>query len=155
MVFGSCKINYSFTGADIPEEAKSASVTMFVNNAPLASPNLPLKITESLKDLIQGQSRLFITSGTGDLQFSGTITGYDVRPVAVQANETAALNRLSITVQVSYINKFDDKKSFQQNFTRFADFDSSREITSVEDQLMDEINKQLVQDIFDRAFSAW
>lgn len=130
-------------------------MTLFVNNAPLASPNLPLKITESLKDLIQGQSKLFITSGTGDLQFSGTITGYDIRPVAVQANETAALNRLSITVQVSYINKYDEKKSFQQNFTRFADFDSSREITSVEDQLMDEINKQLVQDIFDRAFSSW
>jgi len=153
--FTSCKINYSFTGADIPEEAKSVSVGMFVSNAALASPNLPLKITEKLKDQILAQTKLYIVQNTGDLQFTGTITGYTINPIAVQANETAGLNRLTISVQAVYTNKFDEKKNFTQTFTRFADYDSAKELSSVEDELMDEINKQLCQDIFDRAFSNW
>ena len=153
--FSGCKIGYSFTGADIPEQAKSVSVGMFVSNAALASPNLPLKITEKLKDQILAQTKLFIVSSSGDLQFTGTITGYDIKPMAVQANETAGLNRLTISVQAIYTNKYDDKKSYTQTFSRFADYDSAKELSSVEDQLMDEINKQLVQDIFDKAFSNW
>ncbi len=150
-----CKINYSFTGADIPEEAKSVSVGMFVSNAALSSPNLPLKITEKLKDQILAQTKLYIVSGTGDLQFTGVITGYNISPIAVQANETAGLNRLSISVSATYVNKFDEKKNFTQTFTRFADYDSAKELSRVEDDLMDEINKQLCQDIFDKAFSNW
>jgi hypothetical protein len=150
-----CKINYSFTGADIPEEAKSVSVGMFVNNAALASPNLPLKITEKFKDQILAQTKLYIVTTTGDLQFTGVITGYNISPIAVQANETAGLNRLTISVSATYVNKFDEKKNFTQTFSRFADYDSAKELSSVEDELMDEINKQLCQDIFDKAFSNW
>lgn len=152
---GSCKIKYSFSGADIPENAKTASVELFVSNAGLANPNLPIKITEKLKDQILSQTKLLLVREGADLQFSGVITGYDIRPVAVQTNETAGLNRLTITVQVNYVNKFDEKKSYTQNFSRFADYDSAQELSSVEDQLMDDINKQLVQDMFDKAFSNW
>ncbi|HLP11285.1 MAG TPA: LptE family protein [Flavobacteriales bacterium] len=150
-----CKIGYHFNEATIPVEAKTATVNLFVNNAPLASPTLPLKITERLKDLIISQSRLNIAQQNGDLVFTGMITGYNIAPVAIQANETAGLNRLTISISVTYVNKFDEKTNFTQNFTRFADYDSSQELSSVEDQLMDEINRQLVQDVFDRAFSNW
>lgn len=150
-----CKVNYSFTGADIPVEAKSVSVATFVNNAGLAGPTLPLLLTEKLKDQILAQTKLYMTQTDGDLQFSGVITAYDIRPMAVQANETAGLNRLTITVQVTYTNKFDEKKNYSQAFSRFADYDSAKELSTVESVLMEEINKQLVQDIFDRAFSNW
>lgn len=150
-----CKIGYKFNEASIPPEAKTTTVNLFVSNAPLASPTLPLKITERLKDLIISQSRLNIVQQNGDLVFTGMITGYTISPVAVQANETAGLNRLSITISVTYVNKFDEKASFTQSFTRFSDYDSSKELSSVEDQLMDDINRQLVQDVFDRAFSNW
>ena len=68
-----------------------------------------------------------------DLQFEGSITGYDVRPVAIQANETASLNRLTITVNVIYKNTFDEKKNFEQNFTRFADYSSAEQFSTVEE----------------------
>ena len=155
LLFYSCKIKYSFTGADIPEEAKSVSVALFVNNAGLANPNLPMRLTESLKDQILSQSKLYIVQNNGDLQFSGTITGYDIKPVAVQANDNAGLNRLTITVNVIYSNKFDDKKNFTQSFSRFSDYSSTQDLSSVEDNLITDINKMLVQDIFDRAFGNW
>ncbi|HYG50382.1 MAG TPA: LptE family protein [Flavobacteriales bacterium] len=150
-----CKIGYNFSGGSVPAEAKTSSVAMFVSNAPLASPTLPLKITEKLKDQILAQTKLKIVPLDGDLKFSGLITGYSISPVAVQANETAGLNRLSITISVTYVNQFDEKTNFTQSFTRFADYDSSQELTAVEDALIEEINKQLVQDVFDRAFSNW
>ena len=59
------------------------------------------------------------------MQYSGAIIGYDVQPVSIQANETAALNRLTITVSVTYINTLDTKLNAEFNVTRFADFDSS------------------------------
>jgi hypothetical protein len=150
-----CRVSYKLTDASVPEDAKSASVAMFANNAPLANPNLAQLLTEGLKDIIQNQSRLFIVNNNAHLQFAANITGYDIRPMAIQGNETAALNRLTVTVQVDYTNTLDTKKSFRQNFTRFTDFPSDKELNSVEDQLNAEIVKQITQDIFDKAFSNW
>ena len=95
-----CRISYKLTDASVPEDAKSASVAMFVNSAPLANPNLSLQLTEGLKDVIQNQSRLYIVNSQAQLQFAGSITGYTIRPVAIQGDETAGLNRLTVTLQV-------------------------------------------------------
>jgi hypothetical protein len=152
---GSCRIHYGFSEGEVPPEAKTASVDLFVSNAGLANPNLPLKITEKLKDQILSQTKLLLVRENADLKFSGVITGYDIKPMAVQTTEIAGLNRLTITIQATYVNKFDEKRNYTQTFSRFADYDSSKELTSVEDQLMDDINKQLVQDMFDKAFSNW
>jgi len=91
----------------------------------------------------------------GDLQFEGAIVDYNVAPVSIQSNDLAANNRLTITVSVKYINKFDVAKNFEQTFTRFADFKASTSISSQEDALLTEINRQLTEDIFNRAFNNW
>lgn len=151
----SCKVNVTFTGADIPANAKTVSVLYFQNNAALAGPVVAQSMTEALKDIFISQTRLNLVASNGDLQYEGTITGYDVRPVAVQGNETAALNRLTITVRIKYVNTFDDKKNFEQNFSRFTDFSSSLDLASNEESLVGEVNKQLVQDIFDKSLGNW
>jgi hypothetical protein len=150
-----CKVNYSFNGGSIPSEAKTVSVAFFTNTAPLAGPNVSQQFTESLKDLFIAQTKLGLVSSNGDLQFEGNITGYDVRPVNIQGNETAAMNRLSITVRVRYVNSFNEKDNFEQSFSRFVDFESSVDLSSNEESLVSEVNKQLVQDIYDRAFGNW
>ncbi len=151
----SCKVQYTFTGADIPANANTVSVAFFQNNAPLANPNTGQQFTEALKDLFIAQTRLELAANNGDLRYEGSITGYDVRPVAIQGNETASLNRLTITVNVKYTNTLDEKKNFEQSFSRFADFPSSSDISSVEEGLITEIHKQLVQDVFDRSLGSW
>ena len=155
VLFVSCKVRYSFTGGEIPSEAKTVSVSYFQNNAPLAGPNVPQQFTEALKDLFIAQTKLNLVKDNGDLRFEGAITGYDVRPVALQGNDAAALNRLTLSVNVRYINSFDDMKNFEQNFSRFVDFPSTTDIASNEESLIGEINKQLVQDIYDRSFGNW
>jgi hypothetical protein len=80
---------------------------------------------------------------------------YRTNPVAIQGNETAAKNRLSVTVSVEYTDTTNPEASFEKNFTRFADFDSNRNITDVEQDLIVEINEQIVQDIFNESVVNW
>lgn len=154
-VLYSCKVNYSFTGASIPEDVHTVSVKTFQSYAPLANANLSQTFTEALKDIFLSQTNLDIVTKEGDLQFEGSITGYSVTPVAIQGNETAALNRLTITVKAKYINTKDKELDFETSFSRFSDYESSQNLASIEDELIKEINDQLTQDIFNKAVSNW
>lgn len=157
VIIQGCKFGYSFSGASIAPEVKTVSIKTFQNVAPLAQPTLSQTFTESLKDIFITQTNLSLVEKGGDLQFEGKITGYNVAPVAIQGNQvsTASLNRLTITVQVKFINTKDEKQNFDQSFSRFADFDASRNLASVESELTKDINSQLSQDIFNRAITNW
>jgi len=91
----------------------------------------------------------------GDLQMEGSITNYRTSPVAIQANETAAQNRLTISVEVVYVNTLDDSKNFKSTFSRFQDYPSTQNLSEVQDMLIDQINEMLIQDIFDKAVVNW
>lgn len=150
-----CAVKYSFTGADIPAAAETFSVKPFTVVAPLADPTYGLTITESIKELILNQSRLDLTNDMGDLHYEGTVVGYNVAPAAISSEEFAEINRLTITLKVTYVNTFDDDKSFERSFSRFADFPTTQELPSVEQELIEEINNQLTQDIFDASLGSW
>ncbi|MBA3971483.1 MAG: LptE family protein [Bacteroidetes bacterium] len=150
-----CKTHYSFSGASIPPEAKTVSVIYFQNNASLAPPTLSQTFTEALKDKLSSQTRLALTNKGGDLNFEGSVIGYTTGPIAIQSTDLAALNRLTITVSVKYTCAFDEKKNFEQSFTRYADYTSDQNLASIEEHLTREINDQLIQDIFNRALNNW
>ncbi len=148
-------MHYGFNGATIPPEAKTVSVQYFQNNASLAPPTLSQSFTETLRNKMSSQTRLALVNKAGDLNFEGSVTNYSTAPIAVQSTDLAALNRLTITVNVKYTCSFDEKKNFEQSFTRFADYTSSQSLTAVENQLITDIDEQLVQDIFNRALNDW
>lgn len=150
-----CKMHYGFNGATIPPEAKTVAVQYFQTTATLAPPMLSQAFTEALKDRMSSQTRLALVNKDGDLNFEGSVTGYSTSPIAIQSTDQAALNRLMITVNVKYTCTFDEKKNFEQSFTRFADYNSSQSLNSVEEQLIRDINEQLTQDIFNRALNDW
>lgn len=150
-----CKVNYSFTGASIPEDVKTVSVKTFQSYAPLANANLSQTFTEALKDKFLSQTNLDLVTKNGDLQFEGSITGYNVTSVAIQGNETAALNRLTITVKVKFTNTKDSDLDYETNFSRYTDYESSQNLATIEDGLITDINDQLTQDIFNKAVSNW
>jgi hypothetical protein len=151
----SCKVNYSLNGASIPAEAKTISVAFFTNNTSLGAPSLSQRFTEKMRDVVSSQTRLALVSQNGDLQFEGSIMDYNISPVAIQSTDLAGLNRLTITVKVKYSNKFDAAKNFDQSFTRFADYKSTESINSKEPELVQEIYRQLTEDVFNKAFNNW
>lgn len=151
----SCKINYSFSGASVSPDLKTVTINYFRNNAPLAKPTLVQSLNDALKDYFTSQTKLAVVQRDGDLVFDGTIISYLVAPVAIQSNDQAALNRLTIAVSVKHMNAKDPKQDFETTFTRFADFSSSQNLADVEDELIRQINDQLVQDIFNKALVNW
>ena len=150
----SCGV-YSFTGASIPPEAKTISIQQFPNNAPLVNPVLSQLLTDALRDKFSSQTNLSQVPVNGDLAFDGSITDYRTQPVAITGDETAALNRLTIAVRVTYTNRFDEKQNFETTFSRFEDYESTQSLSEVEEQLVSEIIEALVQDIFDRSVVNW
>ena len=145
-------------GASIPPELKTINIQYFENNAPLVVGYLSQQFTEALKDRIRSTTRLSIVQGEADASMSGTITGYSIEPVSVQATNNnvapiAGATRLTITVSVTYTNKADKKLNFTQPFPAFADF--TGDISTQEQKLITTITKQLTEDIFNRAFANW
>ena len=154
-VVDGCKMQYSFTGASIQPEARTVSVSNFPNVAPLVNPSLATTLGEALKDRCSSQTRLSVQEFGGDFTFEGEITGYSVAPTAIQGNETAAMNRLTVTVHVKFTNTLDDAASYDKNFSTYEDFSSLQQLTQVEGELTDRIVEKLVDDIFNAAVANW
>lgn len=153
-LLSSCGI-YSFSGASIPAEAKTVSVQYFPNNAQLVNPLLSNTITNSLNDMFVNQTTLQSVAQNGDLALEGEITGYSTAPIAITGNQTAAMNRLTITVNVRFTNRYDESKNFEQNFSQYQDYPSGQDLNAVQDVLVEEIVNNLCEDIFNRAVVNW
>jgi hypothetical protein len=145
---------YSFTGIDTGV-AESVSVEFFRMQTPMASQEFAAQFTEKLKDQLQQQSPLSLVDQNGDLNYQGSIVNYRVNTAAVQSNETASYNRLTVTVKLSYTNTLEKEKSFDKSFTEYADFDSSQDLIDVEQVLWDEIMEKLVQSIYNDSLGNW
>jgi hypothetical protein len=150
----SCGI-YSFSG--INTTATSIFVGNFQNRAGGGPPTLNIDFTERLKEYYQRNSRLTIADGEkeGELVVLGTITQYQMTPIAATGNDIAAQNRLTIAVEVEFVNKVVEKKDFKQAFSFYADFPQNQTLTQVESQLIENIFDQLVLDIFNKTVADW
>lgn len=154
VVMQSCGV-YSFTGASIDPGTETISIQRFPNQAMTVEPTLSQRFTDALRDKFSRETSLNLVDKNGDLQIEGAITGYRTSPVAIQSNETAAKNRLTIKVDVTFTNTIDASKSYKSSFSSFAEYLSSENLADVQDALIDEINEILIQDIFEKAVVNW
>ena len=150
-----CKVSYSFSGVNISPEVLTYSVEYFQNRALIVQAQLSQVFTDALMDKIQGNTSLDLSTDGGDVSFSGEITGYETRPTAITSGETAARNRLTISVRVKYTNAMEPDLDYDSSFSRYEDYDSSQDLTSVENELIELIVENLVEDIFNKAFISW
>ena len=153
-LLNSCGI-YSFSGASIPAEAKTVSVQYFPNNAQLVNPLLSTTLTNALNDIFVNQTTLQSVQQNGDLALEGEIVGYSTSPIAITGNQTAASNRLTITVNVRFTNKYDESKNFEQKFSQYQDYPSGQDLSAVQGVLVETIVEDLCQDIFNKAVVNW
>ena len=135
---------YSFTGGSLGPETQSVSIFYFENYAAQAPPTLSQTFTESLKDRFMNQTSLDLLKEDGDLHFEGAITTFSVKPIAIKSTDIAAYNRLTITVKVKFVNSNNEEENFEKSLSKYADYSSDQDISSVEDDLIEEINDQLI-----------
>lgn len=150
----SCKI-YSFSGASIPSDIKTFTIDIFENKAPNAPVYFNQLLTDKLKLKLVSEASLRQENVGGDITMKGVVSSYMVAAFAPTAQVQTGVNRLTITVRVDYVNSKDEKDKWSENFTRYAEFPATELLTNREGQLIEEINKQLVDDIFNRAFVKW
>lgn len=154
-VLTACKISYSFTGASIAANVKTFSVYYFPNRARLVNPNLSQQFTDGLQEKLIKQTSLNQITEGGDLEFSGQVTDYDVKPMNIQKGDIAGQNRLTISIKVKFVNTKDHAQDWEKSFTQYEDFDSNQSLSSVEDGLVPEIIKKLTDDIFNASIANW
>jgi len=148
-------MKYSTTGASIPTEAKTVSVQYFENQARIVEAGLSQQVTDDLKDYIQSNSNLILVTGTGDINFEGAITGFDVRPAAIVTGDEAAKNRFTITIKVKFTCDVKPEMDFESSFSRYEDYDSNTDFEAAKSNLTPDILKLLIEDIYNKAFVNW
>jgi hypothetical protein len=146
---------YSHTGASVPPNAKTFSVEYINNVASIVMPSLSQVLTEKLKSRFINETTLKLTQQDGDVRFSGKILNYSTSPVAVQGNQQNAVNRLTVTIEITYQNTKDETKNFTQQFSNFVDYPASENFSAVEIDLVNKVTDILVQDVFNKAFINW
>jgi len=146
---------YSHTGASVPPDASTVSVAYLTNMASIINPLLSQTMGEKLRQKFVNETPLKLTSADADLMFSGKILTYEIRPAAVQGNQTNALNRLTISVEIIFENKKAVDKNFTKTFSNNIDFYASDNFQTREAELSGKVVDMLVQDIFNAAFINW
>ena len=153
-VLSSC--SYSFKGIDIPADVKTYYIENFQNEAIQAPGDLAQRFTEALRAKIRNESRLTYNEPSPDVEFSGSIVRFIITPEAPREGNTVSLNKLEIAVSVNYINNQDETKNWKsKQFTFFRTFESDKDFLTIQDKLIDEIFKQLLENIFNEAFTGW
>ena len=156
MITGGCRISYKFNGAAIDYNVyKTIHVSQFPIRAALVYPPLQQMFENELLDYITRNTRLRTIDGASDLQLEGEITGYSLSPQAVTEHAYASKTRLTIQVRVKYIDNKAEGKDIDQTFSAYRDFDSSEMLTDVQDELCQQISKELVDLIFNATLGDW
>lgn len=152
----SCIPSYKFNGSALDYSVyKTVHVSDFPIRAALVYPPLQQTFENELLDYISRNTRLQTTDGASDLQIEGEITGYALTPQAVTEDAYASQTRLTITVRVKYTDNRDDKNNIDQSFSAYRDFDATLMLNDVQDELCQQISKELVDLIFNSTLGNW
>jgi hypothetical protein len=144
-------------GGSMPPEWKFFSVKNIENSASNSPLSYALLLTDDLKTGIQNNTKLQLASGLNKPQISieGKVVSYMVSPVALQVGDNAAQNRLTISASFEIFISEPKEEKYFLNVARFADYSSSQDLTTVETQLIEVINKQIMQDVVNKLLSNW
>ncbi len=147
---------YSFKGITIPTDVQTFFVDNFQNNAIAAPGDISQRFAEALRTKIRNESRLVYNEQKPDLEFTGTISRFSLTPEAPQAGNTVALNKLEIVIAVDFTNNKDESKNWKnKQFSFFRTFGSDQDFISIQDGLIKDIFDQILENIFNEAFTGW
>ncbi len=146
---------FGFKGISIPPEAK----TFYVENFTLSSNDVPvdlnLEFTEELRRKVREETRLVADQENPHIVFTGQVNAYRVSFVAPDDNNSISLNRLEIRVKINYENTFNEEENWSKTYSDFEDFDSNTNIQDVRDELIDVIIEDILERVFNDAFTNW
>lgn len=156
LLLSSCTMSYRFNGASIDYNlTKTIVIAEFPNQAPLVYPPLEQRFNEELKDLFTRNTRLQFVRQNADLEMEGEIVGYELTPLAVQEDSFASETRLTLTVNMRFRNNKLEGQNREERISAYRNFPADRMLNDVQDQLIAELVKEIVEQIFNTTMSNW
>jgi Lipopolysaccharide-assembly len=153
IILSSCGI-YTFKDVSIPPEVKTVKINFIENRAGYKNPQLSPRLTDQLQQKISNQTRLTRTnSDDAHYQIGGYITSYSVSTSGISSQQ-ASTNRLTVGVHITLVNTLKNETK-EYDISRDFEFSAGLTFTQAEAQLMDDIVKNVTDEIFNRIFSNW
>ena len=152
----SCSVSYKFNGASIDyNKTKTIQIATFpIRSNYVWGPMGPI-FNNELKDLFGRSTRLIQVRRNGDLKIEGEITRYEQRNKSVSAEGYSAMTELSMTVNVRFTNTKNHDEDFEQQFTAQKSFDSKLSLNAVQEDLVNQMVKDLCDQIFNACLANW
>ena len=157
LLLNSCGI-YSFTGTSISPDIKTISISTFENNSGEGPSTLTQQLTEDFRVYFQRNTNLTLVPEGGDLELRGQILGYNFSPAAIQRQDgldIASVNRLTLTVQVSFVNNKDPEQNFEQSFNAAEDLPQEQDPSRVSDATLSRITERIIVNVFNKSVANW
>ena len=151
-----CTISYKFTGSSINyDKVKSISIDKFpIRSAYVWSP-MESMFYNTLSDAFAQKTKLKVLKRNGDLQISGEIVEYSQTNKSISSDGFSAQTQLKISVNVRYVNNTNHNEDFEQRFSATSEYDSSKQLNDVQEQLVQEMIDDIVDQIFNATVANW
>jgi len=155
-VLFSCSVSYKFNGSSINyDKVKTLQITDFPIKADYVYAPLATKFNEGLKDIFIRQTRLRMVKRSPDLAIEGEIVGYNQYNQAVKSDGYSSETKLTITVNVRFVNNTNHAEDFERQFSAFRTYSSTQLLTQVQDDLIDQMTKEITDQIFNATVANW
>ena len=152
----SCSISYSFNGASIDyTKVKTIQIADFpIRSSYVWGPMGPM-FNNKLRDQFADHTKLTQVKRNGDLKLEGEITQYSQRNKGVSSEGYSAQTELSMTVNVRFTNNVDHEQDFERQFTATTSYETTRSLNSVQEELVTQMIKEIVDQIFNATVANW
>lgn len=155
-VAASCAISYKFNGASIDySKVKTITIETFTNRAAYQWAPMAPMFNESLSNIYSRQTKLKQVKNNGDLVLAGEITGYDQTNKSISSDGFSTMIQLKMTVKVRYTNNTEHKDDFDRQFSASREYDSSQQLSSVQEELVQQMIDEIIDQIFNATVAKW
>ncbi|MDR1003822.1 MAG: LPS assembly lipoprotein LptE [Prevotellaceae bacterium] len=153
----SCSVSMGFAPISSIDynKVKTISITEFQNRAEYVYAPMAPTFNQALKDLFTRQTKLKQVSANADLEIDGEITGYNQYNESVDASGMASKVKVTMTVNVRYVNNTNHNEDFEKAFTASQLFEATQLLTEVQDELINLMVKDITEQIFNSTVANW
>lgn len=155
LIFSACKVSYKFTGTSIDYNIiKTIQIDNIVNRAPYGWAPMEAIFNNKLQDLYANQTRLEFVKRNGDLHVAGEIIGYDQFNKSISADGYSSQVQLKMTVNIRFANKTANV-AWEKQFSATTQYDANQQLAAVQEELVNEMARDIAEQIFNATVADW
>ena len=156
VILSACSVSYKFNGASIDyTKVKTIQIADFPNRASYVWGPMANIFNNELKDQFASHTKLMQVKRNGDMKIDGEISRYEQHNKSVSSEGYSAQTELSMTVNVRFTNNANHTEDFERSFTATATYDTTQSLNSVQEELVNQMVKELCDQIFNATVANW